>query len=345
MKAPNGYGTVYKLSGNRRNPWTARIQVGYKINSRGNPSADYRFLGYFKTRREAVEALAEYNYTKSSENLLKRKITLRELFDKYLQEYDGKSLDGMKSTYKIFAPIQDVNVHLLNREIVKDVFDKSGKSSSYLIKAKYLLRKLLNIAYVSEYITKEKMELILSILLEKPTPTNPHKRMTQNDINLLWQNQDNPYCQLALVKLYTGLRSKELFAIQKSDVHLKERYIHIETSKTAASKRDVPIPLIIHPIVKTFIETNLDTFIPIPKLMQTRYPEANFRRWMQDFFPDSTKPHDTRHTFISMLQEIGCPAPILKSIVGHSGNDVTERVYTHISMQTKLEWVDKLSNT
>lgn len=174
MKAPNGYGTVYKLSSNRRNPWTDRIQVGYKINNRGNPSADYRFLGHFKTRREAVEALAEYNYTKSSENLLKRKITLR-----------------------------------------------------------------------------------------------------------------------------------ELFAIQKSDVHLKERYIHIETSKTAASKRDIPIHLIIHPIVKTFIETNLDAFIPIPKLMQTRYPEANFRRWMQDFFPDTTKPHDTRHTFISMLQEIG----------------------------------------
>lgn len=342
MRNSNGYGTVYKLSGNRRNPWTARIQVGYKINSKGNTSADYRFLGYYKTKREASEALAEYNYSKSSENVLKRKITLRELFEKYLQEYDGKSLEGVKSTFKIFAPIQDMNVHLMNRDIVKDVMDKSGKSPSYLRKAKWLLKKLLTIAYIGEYITKEKMELILSIPLEKSSPINPHKRMTKGDIDLLWENRENPYCQLALVKIYTGLRSSELFSIQKKDVHLDERYIDIVDSKTPSGIRVVPIPMVIYPIVQNFIDSQIGPFIPIEKLTKTKHPSTNFRRWMLEFFPETTKPHDTRHTYISMLQDIGCPAPILKSIVGHSGKDVTERVYTHISMETKLMWVDQL---
>ena len=342
MKAPNGYGTVYKLSGNRRNPWTARIQVGYKINSKGNTSADYRFLGYYKTKREASEALAEYNYSKTSENVLKRKITLQELFDKYLEEYNGKSLDGVKSTFKILAPIKDMHVGLLTRDIVKDTFEQSGKSSSYLVKAKWLLKKLLSLAYVGEYISKEKMELILSIPLEKPTATNPHKRMSRQDIELLWKNQDNRYCQLALVKLYTGLRSSELFALQKQDVHLEERYLVVRNAKTKAGERDVPIPLIIYPIVKRFVESDMEPFIPIERLTRTRHPEANYRRWMESFFPDLTKPHDTRHTYISMLQELGCPDPILKSMVGHSGTDVTERVYTHISMEAKLMWADKL---
>ena len=30
MKLPNGYGSVYKLSGKRRNPYAARITVGWK---------------------------------------------------------------------------------------------------------------------------------------------------------------------------------------------------------------------------------------------------------------------------------------------------------------------------
>lgn len=342
MKAPNGYGTVYKLSGSRRNPWTARIQVGYKINSKGNTAADYRFLGYYKTKREASEALAEYNYSKNSENVLKRKITLQELFEKYMDEYDGKSMDGIRSTFKILEPIQDMNVHLLSRDVVKDVLDRSGKSSAYLIKAKWILKKLLTMAYVGEYISKEKMDLILSIPMEKPKPINPHKRMTREEIDMLWQNQDNPYCQLALVKLFTGLRSSELFSIRKEDVHLEERYISINDSKTAAGQRVVPIPKSIHPIVKNFVDSKYQAFIPIERLMKTKHPSTNFRRWMKDFFPNTTKPHDTRHTYISMLQELGCPDPILKSIVGHSGSDVTERVYTHISMEVKLMWVDKL---
>ena len=186
------------------------------------------------------------------------------------------------------------------------------------------------------------MELILSVPLEKPTPINPHKRMTDADINLLWENQDNPYCQVALVLLYTGLRSSELFSIQKENVHINERYIDITDAKTPSGIRAVPVPIIIHPIVESFLESKLDAFIPIERLSKTRHPATNFRRWMGDFFPDDVKPHDTRHTFISMLQEIGCPTPILKSIVGHSGDGVTERVYTHISMETKLQWVDKL---
>ena len=57
MRLPNGYGSVYKLSGNRRKPWTARITVGF--NEAGQPK--YHFLGYFATRQEALKCLADYN--------------------------------------------------------------------------------------------------------------------------------------------------------------------------------------------------------------------------------------------------------------------------------------------
>ena len=34
MKLPNGYGSVYKLSGNRRNPWVACVTIGYNKETR-----------------------------------------------------------------------------------------------------------------------------------------------------------------------------------------------------------------------------------------------------------------------------------------------------------------------
>lgn len=51
MKLPNGYGTVYKLTGNRRRPWV----VKKTIDGRQKP------LGYFTTREEAFSFLVSVN--------------------------------------------------------------------------------------------------------------------------------------------------------------------------------------------------------------------------------------------------------------------------------------------
>ena len=58
MKNPNGYGTVVKLSGNRRKPYAVRKTVGF--NEKGHPI--YLPIGYAKTREEGMEMLALYNH-------------------------------------------------------------------------------------------------------------------------------------------------------------------------------------------------------------------------------------------------------------------------------------------
>ena len=52
------------------------------------------------------------------------------------------------------------------------------------------------------------------------------------------------------------------------------------------------------------------------------------------------KPHDTRHTCVSLLTEKSVDSRIIKKIVGHKGLDVTERVYTHIDLPVKLEAIN-----
>ncbi len=57
----------------------------------------------------------------------------------------------------------------------------------------------------------------------------------------------------------------------------------------------------------------------------------------------SHKPHDTRHTCISMLTEKEVSPTMIKKIVGHSGAmSLTERVYTHVNVQELLRAINKI---
>ena len=62
MKLPNGCGSVRKLSGNRRKPYTVVITMGFEFDDKTGKNKQIRkYLGYFKTKNEALSALANYN--------------------------------------------------------------------------------------------------------------------------------------------------------------------------------------------------------------------------------------------------------------------------------------------
>ena len=62
MKLPNGFGSVYKLSGKRRKPWCARKTIGWTFDEERQKSFPvYVFIGYYQSRSEALLALTDYN--------------------------------------------------------------------------------------------------------------------------------------------------------------------------------------------------------------------------------------------------------------------------------------------
>lgn len=46
MKNPNGYGSVFKLGGNRRRPWCARVTIGWSDDGK----QQYKNIGYYEER-------------------------------------------------------------------------------------------------------------------------------------------------------------------------------------------------------------------------------------------------------------------------------------------------------
>lgn len=54
------------------------------------------------------------------------------------------------------------------------------------------------------------------------------------------------------------------------------------------------------------------------------------------------RPHDCRHTCVSLLTTAGIDERMIKKIVGHKGQGVTETVYTHFEINALLDAIDKI---
>ncbi|MDY5554320.1 MAG: hypothetical protein SPG59_02620 [Blautia sp.] len=63
MKLPNGYGSVTKMSGRRRNPWVARKTDGYELDpEKGTKKQKYIIIGYAPTKAEGLKMLADLQF-------------------------------------------------------------------------------------------------------------------------------------------------------------------------------------------------------------------------------------------------------------------------------------------
>lgn len=117
MKLPNGYGSVTKLSGNRRKPYLARVTLGWTTDQETGKTTQNRVpIGTFKTKKEALQALAEYGanpYDIQNSNL-----TLAELYQKWTEAY-FPTLESESSARTITAAWR--YCHILYGMRVKDL--------------------------------------------------------------------------------------------------------------------------------------------------------------------------------------------------------------------------------
>ena len=57
MRLPNSFGSIYRLSGNRRRPWAVAKTFGW--DDKGKQIK--KIIGYAETKKEGLEILLEYN--------------------------------------------------------------------------------------------------------------------------------------------------------------------------------------------------------------------------------------------------------------------------------------------
>lgn len=116
-------------------------------------------------------------------------------------------------------------------------------------------------------------------------------------------------------------------------------------SKTEAGIRKVPIAEKILPFFESWMQKNdCEYLLSTPDGKHFIYRNYYDSYWMPlvEQMGMNHRPHDTRHTCVSMLTVAGVDDKIIKKIVGHKGQSVTETVYTHFEIQELLEAINRI---
>lgn len=350
MKMPNGFGSVYKLSGKRRCPWVARKTVGWTWNDEKQKSfPEYIFVGYYKTRQEALTALVDYN--KDPHDLHHDTITFEEVFDRWstvhFEKVSASNVNGYKASYRLCKPLYKMKMVDIKLDNLQRIVDDSGKNTPTLKKLKIMFGLMYDYCVMHEILKQDKRDMVRYVDISKAGNPNSYDRKPFNktEIKKLWKMKDsNVYITIILMMIYTGVRIGELLDLRKEDVHLDERWFFIKEAKTESGIREVPIAEKIVPFFEYWISRNCDNLICTSEDEPLTYRNYYDSYWspMMEELSFNHRPHDTRHTCVSLLTEAGVDERIIKKIVGHKGQGVTEIVYTHLELPIKLEAINKI---
>lgn len=362
MKLPNGFGTVYKLSGNRRNPYVAKKTKGWEIDPKTGKSKQlYTVVGYYPTRKEALTALAEFNANPYDVDAAK--VTFEDVYERWSDEHfptvSDSNVKGYRAAWALCDKLARMRFVDVKLDHLQMIVDESGKNYPTLRKLKVLLGLMYKYAVIHEIIPKER-NLVEYLDIKKAGNPNAYNRkpFSKKEISILWKCKDsNIYVTVILIMIYSGVRIGELLDLEKKDIHLDERWFYVKESKTESGIREVPIAEKIVPFFEYWMNRKCDHLICTPDDEPFQYRNYYDSYWIPlmlefgfgKFVIDETKrepvydghrPHDTRHTCISLLTEKEVDERFIKKIVGHKGQGVTENVYTHIELPTKLEAIN-----
>lgn len=351
MKLPNGYGSVTKLSGSRRKPYMARICDG---NIYDDKLQDYKpkrvVLGYYATKKEALNALAEYNNNpfKIDNNNLTF-LEIYELWKKKNYEILSKSTKQSRdAAIKYCEPIYDKKVRDINIAMLQEIIDRCSHGSSTKKVIKTVMNNVFEYADKNNLITKNPVQFIN---IEYSEPVIDRIPFSDKEIKKLWDMQEAWDIKIMLILLYSGMRVNELLKNDKKNVNLEKQWIYIpeNLAKNRSSVRYVPIHDKIFNLIKWFYDNShqhdKDKLILNEKgtvITYNNFVARNLKKINQTLECEH-KMHDTRHTFATLGNKYGLDELRLQKIMGHTPQNMLKKVYTHITPEELLDEINKIT--
>lgn len=165
-----------------------------------------------------------------------------------------------------------------------------------------------------------------------------------------------------IICLYTGLRIGELLALQLDDIDFNKGIININKTcyegknynekierillepKTKSSKRTIPIPKQILPLIINLKKNNKTKYLieENNKFITIRSYQRSFSLLLKHLNIPHKGFHSLRHTFATRAIENGMDVKSLSEILGHKNSTITLNRYAHSLFDYKQEMMNKL---
>ena len=354
MKNPNGYGSVYKLSGKRRKPWVAAVTTGWTIDTSYGRIKQLRTpIGYYPTRQDAMQALALYN--ENPYNLDAQRVTIEMLYEKWSDEYfqeltDESSIRTVKSAWSYVTPtFRSQNAIKMTAQGLKTFITNdaqridNGKILKPSDNIKSRMKSMFNLMY--DY-----------AVLADLTDQNPARAFSLKGIQAkieknrkdkvpiileheqaLWDDIDFGYTRMVIINIYSGWRPEELVELTKDNIDLTNMTITGGMKTDAGTDRTIPIHPKILPLIEYYYyKSNGELlFYDYDKVTPTRMTYDKYRGRFKKIllrhgWSELYTPSCPRHTFATKAQKAKMDDYARKMIMGHELTDVTYKHYTHL---------------
>ena len=337
MKKPNGLGTVYKMSGNRRRPWRATITTGYDIVG----TQKRLTIGYYETRKEAEKALASYEY--NPEKLKNSKLTFKDVYDKWSESHFPKlqsnTVEVTKAYAKKLIPLHDIPFVEIKAIQLQDLFNNLKMSAVSKARVKNIINAMYKYALKYEIVDKD-----YSILIDlgKREKVIQRKVFTEEEILKLWKYKELKWVDTILIMIYSGMRIGELLGLKNEHIDLENRVIVGAGIKTDAGKnRVIPINKKILPLIQKHMRAVITFLFTTKSDNQILYDNYRYSFMsIMDKLEMTHTIHDCRHTFATLLNNADANPTAIKNIIGHTSFETTEKIYTHKNIEELKKAID-----
>lgn len=356
-KLPNGYGTIYKMSGKRSKPYRAMKTDKWIIDPVTGKSKQIRFtIGYYQSREDAMIALANYN--ENPYDIKADSITFSEVYEKWSENYfptlsNPSSVRTVTAAYAYCNGLYDMRMKDIKVSHLEGTILNAQVGDSTKSRIKSLFNMMYKYAVAHDIVEKDYASVMFA-------NGNPIKRsrtkevipFSQEEIFLLWDNLDNiAFADMILIGIYSGWRPQELAILKVADTDIKVGTMLGGLKTDAGKNRIVPI----HPLIRPLIENRMKEATAMQS--EFLFNDANgqqgtymtydkyrkrFEKVMK-YLKLTHRPHETRHTFITKAKACNVDEYILKLIVGHAIDDITEKVYTHRTIDQLRAEMEKIT--
>lgn len=334
MKLPNGFGSIVKLSGNRRKPYAVRRHGKY--------------LAYFATHDEALIYLADVN---KQPDIVGSELTFAEIYRLEMAEHTAKislkTVNGYKSAFQHCRSLWSMKLKDIKVSDLQAVIAGCGTGQPTQKKVRQIMHNVYRYAVKYQLIsaTADLGGYVDIDKLKRKYKKTPFNTRQLNRVKKLADSDDvlAPWAKCIVMMCYCGTRPSEFLAILKADVKLKSRYFIVRDSKTEAGRnRMVPISCKVISYYEWWLSQDGRTLVTVDgkQVSYSRFLKLFYR--VCDAARCKHKPHECRHTCATWLDDKGANKLSIKRILGHATTDITDGVYTHKSLAQLKKAIDLL---
>lgn len=367
MKRANNTGCVTKLSGNRRNPWYAKISIGY--NEKGYAItkilSDEKGQKYFKERTIPDLLLATWNKEKGNVDIDKTDYTFSQVYEEYKNKYFptkeeiefekrnhikakgklGKSVaSNLQSAYNKCTVLHNRLQKSLRKDDYMDIILNTVGCGTVIYSLSNLFKKLDNYALEQDIILKGYAALI-DITEDLYLPTqNEGVPYSYQEIDTLWNYTGDIIADITLTTIYEGTRIEEILFTKIEDVHINEGYFIAGLKTSSGKRRIIPIHHEMLPIFKKYYNSDNEFLFTInnDKIDYDKHFLPLYNELMKKLGMKH-KTHDGRKTLHSELDRLKANKVCVNKIFGHKSGDIGDDVYSKKGLEelkSTIELVD-----